>query len=162
MTRINMFLMMLTLVVITGCASNTSAQVSGLYVALDTVKDSQIFEETLSENQVKASILEGATNAGWNIEDSGDNPIVASIKIRTHMIEVYIFYSNFKYDIVYKSSIRMKMYCSKQDMDKRRNQKISGQENCPFNQPPQYIHRNYDTWINALVSEIEKSRTARL
>ncbi len=130
-------------------------------VALVDVNDSRIFEESLTEDQIKESIIEGAVNAGWNPEDLGSNMISATYRIRIHTIHVNIFYSDFKYEINYISSIGMKMYCTKHDRDKRRNMKLSGLERCHFDQPPKYIHSKYDTWINSLITEIEKSRTSR-
>ena len=162
MSQANRILSIFSILLIVGCKSSFSGQVTGLYVGLDTIKDSQMFEESLTEEQIKESIIEGAVTAGWKPEDLGDNMILATYRIRKHTVQVIISYSDFSYKVRYKSSIGMKMYCFKRDRDKKRNQKLSGLENCPYDQAPQYIHRNYDTWISSLISEIENSRASRL
>ena len=139
------------LILILGVALTASC--SGGLVALHDVNNVRQIDKPLSEDQVKESILEGAANAGWQVEDLGFHTIRATYQIRIHTVHVEIGYSDSFFRPYYKSSIAMKMRCSKRD----KGYIVSGNKNCPGDQLPYSINANYKIWIDSLVASIESS-----
>ena len=110
----------------------------------------------ISEEKLKASILEGAKNADWVAEDQGFISILATYQIRIHTVRVGIYYSDKSYRTLFESSDTMKVYCTERD---RRNRKhvLSGKAICPSNLVPLYINKNYKVWVDRLVASIDRS-----
>ena len=126
-------------------------------VVLDDVNENHTVYKTLTKDQMKESISEGAWSAHWKVQDQGPDTILATYIIRRHTVNVRIAYTESSYSISYKSSFDMKMYCTKNDSDKKLHKVVSGVQNCPGNVPPYAIHGAYQTWIDELNSAIQTS-----
>ncbi|MCZ6868266.1 MAG: hypothetical protein O7G84_02020 [Gammaproteobacteria bacterium] len=133
---------------LTGCAS---------MISLKDVDGSGTVDRSLTQKQVKEAIEEGAEKVGWITKEGKDDKILASYWIRSHLVAVEITYSADSYDIQYKSSSRMKAFCSEADKQAARNIILTGQQTCPGYADPLYIHGNYGVWINELKQSIEYS-----
>jgi hypothetical protein len=138
---------------VAGCASGGS---EGALVGLYEVDDSRIIDGTLTISQIKESILQGAKSVGWEAKDQGNDRILAIFHIRTHTIYINIDYSESLYSTRYRSSIGMKMACSRWE-NKKFKFKVSGIENCPYDAAPFTIHANYKIWIDRLNAAIQTS-----
>ena len=125
-------------------------------VYLYNVGNYQTIDRALSNEQIKESIIEGASNAGWVTQDLGNNNILATYHIRVHTITVNISYTESAYIASYKSSTSMKIACTTTDYSNGKY-RVSGKNNCSENQPPKAIHGNYKTWVESLVASIERS-----
>jgi len=136
-------------VLITGC--------SGSMVPLHEVDNNNIIDKSLTKDQVKDSILEGAKNAGWVAEVQGSSSILATYQIRIHTVQVNIGYSEFYYAPYFKSSIAMKMKCASTD----KGHIVSGYKSCPGNSPPYAINANYKIWIDQLNAAIQNSLASK-
>jgi len=139
------FAMMLSL---TGC---------GQMVPIDGVSSSGTVDRTLTTDQVKEAIEDGAQNAGWVTKEQGDGQLVASYQIRRHNVVVMINYSEDTYDIDYKSSREMKVQCTDADYKTSKNIIVTGRQSCPGFADPKYIHGNYQQWITHLKGSIDHS-----
>jgi len=125
-------------------------------VTLHDVKDSHLYKKTLSNEQIKESIVEGAEYAGWVTQDLGNNNILATYRIRAHTVTVKIYYTQKAFTALYESSDLMKIACTRWEY-KKGKYRVSGKDNCPGNQSPAYIHVNYKSWVESLVKSIERS-----
>jgi len=125
---------------------------SGGMVALHDVNEYRQIDKPLSKDQVKDSIIEGATNAGWKVEDL-EFYIRATYQIRIHTVQVIIRYNDSYFRPEYESSIAMKMRCSKKD----KSYIVSGNKDCPGSRLPYSINANYKIWIDSLIAAIESS-----
>jgi hypothetical protein len=125
-------------------------------VPLHEVDKSHFVDRSLPKDQVKEAIIEGAETAGWRAKDLGGDMILATYRIRTHMIHVEINYTDTYYATRYKSSNEMKMFCTQRDRDNARNIKVSGRQECPGG-IPLYIHGNYKIWVDSLNAAIQSS-----
>ena len=130
-------------------------------VALNDVNENHTINKSLSKNQMKESILEGAKYAGWTVRDLDPDTIQATYQIRSHTVQVQIEYSDSSYSLFYKSSSDMKMYCTKSESDKKSGLVVSGIHNCPGNIPPYSIHAAYKTWIDQLNEDIQISLSSK-
>ena len=139
------------LILIFGVALTTGC--SGGLIALHDVSEVYQIDKSLSEDQIKESILEGAANAGWKVEDLGFYTIRATYQIRIHTVHVNIAYSDSYFRPYYESSIAMKIRCSRKD----KGYIVSGKKNCPGYRLPYSINANYKIWIDSLVAAIESS-----
>ena len=115
------------------------------------------FGNGLAKSQVKQAILEGATAAGWRAREVGDDKIHLTYSVRTHTVTEEVFYTETSYRYTYESSRNMKMFCTKQDKLSNKNLKISGQQECPYDRDPRYLHPNYKKWVDALNTSIQSS-----
>ncbi len=111
---------------------------------------------TINKEQIKELILEGAKFAGWVTRDLGNKNILATYSIRNHTVTVNINYTEEAYTVIYQSSTLMKMACTYWDNNNGKY-RVSGENNCPYNQPPEYIHVNYKVWVDSLVASIERA-----
>ena len=151
-TSIRLLTLILGVALITGC--------TGPMVRLNDIQALYPVHSAVDEEQLRESILEGATYAGWvgkAQEDAKilspyqDAKILASYKIRSHTVQVSISYAEGYYGINYLSSTRMKMYCTWKD--KRMGAvSISGENDCTG--APVSINANYKIWIDELASAI--------
>jgi hypothetical protein len=128
---------------------------TGSMVKIMNVDDSHSIDQSLSKNQIRDAIIEGAELAGWRTKDLRDDEILATYIIRVHTVQVAIVYADSFYVTRYSSSSGMKMFCSQRDRDKTRDLKVSGSEQCPGDRPPLYIHGNYKKWMDALNASIQ-------
>jgi len=143
---------------IAGCASGRigSMQMIGVY---QTNYPHRI-QGTIDKEQVRESILEGAKYAGWVVQDQGNDNIFATYDIRAHTVNVNINYREEAYGITYESSTSMKMACTHDEYYSGKY-RVSGEKNCPENQPPVFIHENYKIWVDSLVASINRSLETR-
>ena len=125
-------------------------------VPLYDVDGSHFVDRSLTEDQVKEAIIEGAETAGWLAKNLSGDTILATYRIRTHTVHVEINYTDTFYATLYKSSNEMKMFCTQRDRDNARNIKISGRQECPGG-IPLYIHGNYKKWVDSLNAAIQNS-----
>ncbi len=125
-------------------------------VRLSEVDGQHFVERSLTKDQVKEAIIEGAESAGWIAKDLGSDYILATYRIRSHTIHVNIDFTNSYYITNYKTSNRMKMFCTERDRDNARNLKVSGRQECPGG-IPLYIHGNYKIWVDSLNAAIQSS-----
>jgi hypothetical protein len=114
----------------------------------------------INEEVVNESILEGAKYAGWRAKNQGDSNILATYDIRVHTVVVNINYTIESYSVTYQSSTSMKMTCTQWENNNRKY-RVSGENNCPNNQPPVSIHENYKVWVDSLVASINRSLETR-
>jgi len=126
-------------------------------VPLDEVDSSHAVDGSLSNDQVRDAIIDGAANAGWRTKDLGNDKILASFQFKTHVITVEIDYTASSYATHYESSYWMKMFCTEQDKKKHQNMIVSGQADCPGDRPPAYIHKSYKQWVDSLDRSIQSS-----
>lgn len=113
----------------------------------------QPINRSLSEDDIKSAILEGARAAGWQAKALTDGQILATYQIRAHTVHVNIHYTDTYYTLNYRDSVGMKMFCTERDKKRAINQKVSGHENCPGR--PAYIHQNYLIWLVTLNESIK-------
>jgi hypothetical protein len=130
-------------------------------VALDDVNQNHIINKPLTKEQVKESILEGAKYANWRVQDLNSSTMLATYKLRTHTVSVRIAYTESSYSLSYKSSYKMKMYCTKNDFDKKHVKVVSGIHDCPGGMPPYAIHGAYQTWVDDLNHDIQTSLASK-
>jgi len=126
-------------------------------VPIDSVNRSGTVDRTLTMDQIRGAIEEGAQNAGWVTKEQGDVQLIASYQVRTHNVVVMINYSEDTYSIDYKSSREMKVQCTDKDYKNSKNIIITGRQSCPGFEDPKYIHGNYQEWITRLKGSIEHS-----
>lgn len=126
-------------------------------VPLASVDNFGFIDAPLTKEKMKEAIEEGATNAGWNAKAVKGDRIIASYQPRSHRVVVEITYTDDSYEIRYKASSRMKIYCSDQARDAGQKPKLTGTESCPGNADPLYIHHAYQLWIDNLKSSIDLS-----
>ena len=88
-----------------------------------------------SAAQVRAAIVEAATNRGWIVKDDVPGRIQLELLVRNHMATVNVDYSQSSYSITYQDS---------------ENLNYDGSE----------IHRNYNRWIMNLQREINQKLSA--
>jgi hypothetical protein len=129
-------------------------------VTFHEVKDSHIYKRTFSNEQIKESIIEGSRYAGWETQDQGNNNILATYRIRVHIVTVNIYYTEIEFTALYKSSTLMKMACTQRDYYNRWYLE-SGKSNCVGNRRPVYIQKNYKVWVESLVASIKSSLETR-
>jgi hypothetical protein len=146
--RLHVFFSLSMVVWLTGCSS---------MIPLNGIDGSGTIERSLTQEQIKQAIEEGAERVGWRTKDVGNDKILALYQIRVHTVSVEITYSDTSYDIRYKSSGQMKVFCSEADKQAARNIKVTGEEACPGFADPLYIHGNYAKWVNTLKQSIENS-----
>jgi len=139
----------LGVVLIAGCAIPM--------VALKDVNETHNIDKPLTKEQVKESILEGARYAKWRVRDLDSGTMLATYKIRVHTVNIRIAYTESSYSLYYKSSNEMKVYCTKNDFDKKKGKVVSGIQACPGDMPPYAIHGEYQTWVDDLNIEIQSS-----
>ena len=130
---------------------------TGCMVEVNQVDGSHAIYRTLTQDQVKRAIIDGAQQAGWRTNVIGSNTIVASYAVRTHIVQIKINYSDDSYSASYYSSSGMKIYCTKRGDGPFERPRISGQQDCPGNEEPKYIHGEYKAWMNSLNGSIQRS-----
>ena len=130
-------------------------------VSLKDVNETHFIDKPLTTEQVKESILEGAKYANWKVQDLGSGTMLATYQIRVHIVKVRIAYTESSYNLYYKSSNEMKMYCTKQDFDKKVGKVVSGIQDCPDGMPPYAIHEAYQTWVDELNLDIQTSLASK-
>ncbi len=133
----------------------------GSMVVVSRVDGTQVFDRTLTKEQVKEAIIEGAEKAGWRAKDLGNNEILVTYSIRMHTVHVNIPYTVSYFSINYSSSNGMKMFCTIKDKEKTHDLKVSGRETCPLGSNPLYIHGNYKKWVDALNVSIQREIAAK-
>ena len=113
-----------TLVVLTmmGCRS------SGM---IYTVTDAPVVTSTsnYSTKEVRNAILQAGSSLGWQMEDAQPGLIIATLNVRTHMVQVEIPYDRRTYSILYRDSVNMNYNGSS-------------------------IHNNYTGWVQRLSAAI--------
>jgi hypothetical protein len=130
-------------------------------VAVKDVNETHNIVKPLTKEQVKESILEGAKYANWRVQDLGSDTMLATYQIRVHTVKVRIAYTESSYSLHYKSSNEMKMYCTKNDFDKKKGKVVSGIQTCPGDMPPYAIHEAYQTWVDDLNLDIQTSLASK-
>ena len=116
----------------------------------------QPIPQGLTQDQVRKAINIGAGTAGWTAKEVSPGSVVATYHIRAHSVTVLISYTERAYNIDYKSSNQMKVYCTEEDMEEKRARKVtSGGGTCPGVDQPAYIHENYKDWVDELNRAIE-------
>jgi hypothetical protein len=118
------------------------------YIKMYNVHEQPIPHE-LTEDQVRRAINIGAGTAGWHTEELTPGSMVATYNIRAHTVKVLISYTEQAYNIDYKTSYEMKVFCTEEDKEEQRKRKITtGGGTCP--DQPAYIHENYKVWVDEL------------
>lgn len=133
------------------------AQRSAHWVRLYDVDTVHSIDKHLTKEQITGAVLKGAENAGWRAKDLGDGRILATYSVRVHTVHVEITIDDAAYDTRYRSSTGMKVYCSWEDKQKRRNIKITGRDECPGQVDPAFIHYGYKQWVDSLNNSIRLS-----
>jgi hypothetical protein len=132
-----------------GCASNI--------IPMYEVDATHTIGRSLTEAQIQEAILGGAEIAGWRAKTLPSGRILATYHVRSHTVNVQIFYTDAWYQVTYHSSNGMKMFCTTSDRDKLKGVKVSGRDSCPGNGAPMYIHGNYKKWVDVLNNGIQNS-----
>lgn len=122
MLRLKLFISVLLTLLLVGC---------GRVQPVMNVEDTPVAYD-LQNKQVKAAIVQSATNRGWTIEETSPGLLIAKINVRSHFAEVEIPYSNKYYSIIYLNSVNLKAGDGK-------------------------IHRNYNRWVNNLNVDIQRA-----
>ncbi|MEH0668266.1 hypothetical protein [Vibrio owensii] len=122
MSRLKLFISVLLTLLLVGC---------GRVQPVLNVEDTPVTYD-LQNKQVKAAIVQSATNRGWTIEETSPGVLIAKINVRSHFAEVKIPYSNKYYSIIYLNSVNLKASDGK-------------------------IHRNYNRWVNNLNVDIQRA-----
>lgn len=122
MSRLKLFISVLLTLLLVGC---------GRVQPVLNVEDTPVAYD-LQNKQVKAAIVQSATNRGWTIEETSPGVLIAKINVRSHFAEVEIPYSNKYYSIIYLNSVNLKASDGK-------------------------IHRNYNRWVNNLNVDIQRA-----
>ncbi|HHB1592414.1 TPA: hypothetical protein ACN976_000518 [Vibrio campbellii] len=122
MSRLKLFISVLLTLLLVGC---------GRVQPVLNVEDTPVAYD-LQNKQVKAVIVQSATNRGWTIEEVSPGVLIAKINVRSHFAEVKIPYSNKYYSIIYLNSVNLKASDGK-------------------------IHRNYNRWVNNLNVDIQRA-----
>ncbi|CAH1596608.1 hypothetical protein [Vibrio owensii] len=122
MLRLKLFISLLLTLLLVGC---------GRVQPVMNVEDTPVAYD-LQNKQVKAAIVQSATNRGWTIEETSPGLLIAKINVRSHFAEVEIPYSNKYYSIIYLNSVNLKASDGK-------------------------IHRNYNRWVNNLNVDIQRA-----
>ncbi|WP_050921857.1 hypothetical protein [Vibrio harveyi] len=122
MSRLKLFISVLLTLLLVGC---------GRVQPVLNVEDTPVAYD-LQNKQVKAAIVQSATNRGWTIEETSPGVLIAKINVRSHFAEVKIPYSNKYYSIIYLNSVNLKASDGK-------------------------IHRNYNRWVNNLNVDIQRA-----
>ena len=122
MSRLKLFISVLLTLLLVGC---------GRVQPVLNVEDTPVAYD-LQNKQVKAAIVQSATNRGWTIEETSPGLLIAKINVRSHFAEVEIPYSNKYYSIIYLNSVNLKASDGK-------------------------IHRNYNRWVNNLNVDIQRA-----
>ncbi|MEH0714467.1 hypothetical protein [Vibrio owensii] len=122
MLRLKLFISVLLTLLLVGC---------GRVQPVMNVEDTPVAYD-LQNKQVKAAIVQSATNRGWTIEETSPGLLIAKINVRSHFAEVEIPYSNKYYSIIYLNSVNLKASDGK-------------------------IHRNYNRWVNNLNVDIQRA-----
>jgi hypothetical protein len=120
-----------------------------------------LIHKSLTKEQVKEAIIDGAETAGWLTKDIRDGRILATYHVRNHTVHVRIDYINSEYSTSYSSSGGMKVFCSVRD--KKTHQlkvTVSGKDRCRTGGPA-YIHGNYKVWVDALNVSIQREIAAK-
>ena len=130
---------------ISGCAVK--------FIPMYNLKDQPI-SPGLSEEQVKKAIVRAAVTSGWQIVELEPGRLVGTLQVRTHKIIVDIPYSTENYSIEYKNSIEMKVYCNASDKENQFVTVTDGNPKTCF-PGPQFIHINYQKWVDILKQAIE-------
>ncbi len=122
MLRLKLFISVLLTLLLVGC---------GRVQPVMNVEDTPVAYD-LQNKEVKAAIVQSATNRGWTIEETSPGLLIAKINVRSHFAEVEIPYSNKYYSIIYLNSVNLKASDGK-------------------------IHRNYNRWVNNLNVDIQRT-----
>ncbi|GLT18737.1 lipoprotein [Vibrio zhanjiangensis] len=122
MSRLKLYISVLLTFLLFGC--------SRLQPVLN-VEDTPVAYD-LQNKQVKAAIVQSATNRGWTIKEMSPNVLIAKLRVRSHMAEVKIPYTNKYYSIIYLNSENLKADDGK-------------------------IHHNYNRWVNNLNVDIQRA-----
>ncbi len=133
------------------------AQRPAHWVRLYDVDKVHSIDKSLTKEQITRAVLEGAEDAGWRAKDLGDGRILATYSVRVHTVHVEIAIGDDTYDTRYRSSTGMKVYCSWEDKQKRRNIKVTGRGDCPNQADPAFIHYGYKRWVDSLNNSIRLS-----
>ena len=128
-----------------------------MMVELHESEGTYTFSTELTKAQVREAILGGAEIAGWRAKDESSDKILLTYSARIHTVSEEIFYTETFYRFTYESSNNMKMFCTKQDKLDNNNLKISGQQGCPYDRDPRYIHPSYKKWVDSLNTAIQNS-----
>ena len=123
------------------------------FIPIYNLKDQKI-DSGLSIDQVKKAIEIGGTNSGWRFLNAKPGHMIGTLDIRTHKIIVDIFYTPKSYDITYKSSVEMKVYCNKEAKDNK-IVTVTGPARRTCKGGPEYINPNYRVWVDDLNKNIE-------
>lgn len=110
-------------------------------------------DRSLTNDEIKSAIIEGAMAAGWQAKELTDNQVLATYRVRAHTVHVEIIYTKNYYTLSYRDSTGMKMFCTTRDKERARNLKVSGHDNCPGR--PAYIHQSYKAWLDTLNASIQ-------
>jgi hypothetical protein len=122
----------------------------------------QHINSELSRDQIQKAIRVGAVTAGWSVDEVSDSQMLATYRIRSHIVVVSIDYPADDYSIQYKSSVNMKVRCGEVHDLSEPEKVTTGRSPCPGGAPPTFIHRNYKAWIDELHRAIEAALQAFL
>ena len=142
-------------IVIAACAFAQGCSTG--WVAVNDVHDVHSVDAPLTKREMTEAIIEGAQNAGWRAKDLGHDRVLAVFTVRVHSVQVEIDVGDGFYVTRYESSSGMKAFCSQRDRDYLRNMKVTGQQKCPGDAQPTYIHSAYKTWMDSLNASIQKA-----
>ncbi len=82
-------------------------------------------DHSLTLNEIKKAIIRGAMSKGWTVKNDGKGKILATLRLRGHLLVVSITYDKKNYAIAYVDSSNL-LYDGK------------------------HIHRQYANWIKNL------------
>lgn len=87
-------------------------------------------------DNVRDAIIRAGAGRNWSMEDVGNNTLIATLEVRSHMAKVKITYTDKTFDITYQDS---------------NNLEYSGDT----------IHKKYNSWVLNLKQDIKKELQRR-
>lgn len=151
-TRVNLMVFVAVTVLASACAQHAAH-----WVRLGDLNEVHFVDADLTKAQITKAVIEGAEAAGWRVKDLGNDTVRAVYIVRVHTVQIEIDVSDRVYMTRYVSSNNMKSFCSEADKRRLRNMKITGQQGCPNQSDPLYIHYGYKQWMDSLNASIRQS-----
>lgn len=94
-------------------------------------------DRTHDMDDVRTAIIRAGANRGWRMQPQDDGHIVGTLEVREHMAQVDIRYTRDSFDITYRDS-----------------------ENLNYDPETGTIHKNYNSWIRNLETDIHNNLAA--